>query len=56
MKYLFVAGTLAAVWTGFCASPGGVEANFRGTVSVYTNPLTPPTVAYDIPAGDWSAY
>jgi len=56
MRYFFVSGMLAAVSTGFCASPGGVEANLLGTVSVYTNPLTPPTVAYNIPAGDWSAY
>jgi len=43
-------------YTGLCASGGGVEANFLGSVSVYTAPLAPPTVAYNVPAGDWLAY
>ncbi len=56
MKHMLLAGVLMSGSTGFCASTGGVEANFLGSVSVYTNPLTPPTVAYNVPAGDWAAY
>jgi len=41
---------------GFCASVGGIEANVLGTVSIYSNPLTPPTIAYNVPSGDWFAY
>ena len=56
MKSLFFAGMMITGATAFCAAPASVEANIMGTVSVYTNPLPPPSVAYNVPAGDFSAY
>jgi hypothetical protein len=56
MKYIFLAALVMTGSNGLCASGGGAEANFLGSVSVYTTPLTPPTVAYNVPAGDWFAY
>ena len=56
MKNILLAGVMMTGYTGFCASVGGIEANVLGTVSVYTNPLTPPNVAYTVPQGDWFAY
>lgn len=56
MKNVLLAGLMVTGSTGFCASMGGIEANVLGTVSVYTNPLTPPTIAYSVPQGDWFAY
>jgi hypothetical protein len=41
--------SLACV-TGACVH--AVEANFQATISVYGDPLSPPTVAYNIPAGE----
>ena len=56
MRSVVLWGMMVTGASAFCAAPGGVEANFMGTVSVYTSPLAPPSVAYNIPAGEFSAY